>query len=124
MFGDDIFNSKGPSRDKRRSFTPTQKKEIFDRQNGKCAKCGKTLKLSSTQYDHVKAWSDNGKTNVKNGKALCSNCHDEKTHKDRLNKLEKKPKKSSISNPLDLKLPEMKMPKMKIPKGKGGFKLF
>jgi len=121
MFGDDLFGSKGGGRDKRRSFTPTQKKEIFDRQNGKCAICGKALKLASTQYDHVKAWSENGSTNVKNGRALCSNCHDEKTHKDRLKKLETKPKKPSTSNPLDVKLPDMKMPKMKMPKGKGGF---
>jgi len=124
MFGDDLFGSKDSGRDKRRSFTTTQKKEIFDRQKGKCAICKKPLKLASTQYDHVKPWSENGATNVKNGRAICSNCHDETTHKSRLKKVEKKSKKKPATNPFEVALPEVKLPKVKMPKNKGGFGLF
>ena len=77
-------------RDSRRAFSPTQKKAIWAQQGGKCAICHKPLDPRYTEYDHGKAWADGGKTTVKNGRALCANCHKLKTHKDRLKKIDKK----------------------------------
>jgi DNA-directed RNA polymerase subunit RPC12/RpoP len=112
------FNPYGDDKDKRdskRSFTKSQQKVIFDRQDGYCARCGKKLKLSSTHYHHKKAWSKNGETNVKNGIAVCANCHAEIHIKETVDDLEKKPKKSKKNtyDPFDLGLPTVKAPKTK-----------
>jgi hypothetical protein len=94
-----VFSSKPKKkRDSRRSFTRTQKAEIWDQQNGKCAKCLKILKQRTVEYDHGKAWSDGGRTVVKNGRAMCAECHKLKTHKERLKKVNKKRKESKSSN--------------------------
>lgn len=93
------------NRDYRRSFTRTQKNEIWAQQKGKCAKCHKPLDPRTVEYDHGRPWSAGGKTTVKNGRALCPGCHKLKTHKERLKKVEKKKKQSS---PFDLKLPKFR----------------
>jgi 5-methylcytosine-specific restriction endonuclease McrA len=118
MYDFNPFDDGSKKRDSKRSFTKVEKNEIFDRQNGKCAKCHKPLKLAYTHFHHKKAWSENGKTNINNGIALCANCHSEAHHTDRLKKINNKAKKKS-SNPLDIELPIVK-----IPKSKGGFGLF
>lgn len=76
-------------RDSRRAFNQTQKAEIWDNQDGLCANCGKKLQRKATHYDHKIPWEKEGKTDVKNGQALCANCHAEKSHNDRLQKIEK-----------------------------------
>ena len=67
-------------RDKRRVFTSSQKKEILYQQDNMCAICHNKLDPRATQFDHRKEWSSSGKTTIKNGAALCSNCHSIKTH--------------------------------------------
>lgn len=84
---------KTTERDTRRSFTKTQKNQIWAQQNGKCAKCKKSLDPRTVEYDHKKGWADKGQTVVVNGQALCANCHKIKTHNSRLKKIEKKPSK-------------------------------
>jgi 5-methylcytosine-specific restriction endonuclease McrA len=86
---------KKSDRDTRRAFTTTQKNEICDKQNNKCAKCGKPLLRSATHYDHKTPWEKGGKTEVKNGQALCATCHSIKNNKDRLKKVDKKRKSKS-----------------------------
>ena len=81
-----------PKRDSRRSFTTTQKNEIWAQQNGKCAKCKSKLDPRTTEYDHGKEWAEGGKTTIKNGRALCANCHKLKTHRTRLKNVDKKRK--------------------------------
>lgn len=106
------------SRDKRRTFTRTQKNEIWAQQGGKCAKCHKRLDLRTVEYDHGRAWSSGGATTVKNGRALCSDCHKLKHHEARLKKHDKKrkepkdpfgvnifgapPKRRKSKNPFDI----------------------
>lgn len=107
-------------KDKRRAFTQSQKKEILHQQNHKCAKCHKKLDIRTVEYDHIKAWAENGKTEIKNGAALCPNCHRLKTHNHTLTKVEKKPKKKA-SNPFEINLDFSLTPPKK--KGKGGFGL-
>lgn len=83
-----IFQTK-PKRDTRKSFTTTQKKQILAQQDFKCAKCHNKLGVAY-HFHHAKSWSSGGKTIVKNGRALCANCHETERHKERLKKVDKK----------------------------------
>lgn len=48
------------------------KKAVFERDNGKCTKCGTTKFL---QYDHITPYSMGGKSTVENLRLLCANCN-------------------------------------------------
>ncbi len=77
---------KNVERDTRRFFNQTERNIIWDRQNGRCANpdCRNPVLLrSATHFDHVIPWADGGKTEVKNGQALCANCHEIKKNEDR-----------------------------------------
>jgi len=74
-------------RDSRRGFNQTEKAEIWDKQEGKCARCREQLLRRATHYDHIIPWEKGGETNVKNGQALCANCHSIKSHEARLDKI-------------------------------------
>jgi len=65
-------------RDTRRSFTKTQRVFIWEKQKGRCNKCKKKLDLRTAIYDHKRRWADSGKTDIKNGQALCPNCNNMK----------------------------------------------
>lgn len=78
-------NTKKQGKNKR-SFSQTVKNHVWSKQEGKCLKCKNQLVPASTQYDHVKAFEDGGLSVLDNCQALCSNCHSEKTHEDRLRK--------------------------------------
>lgn len=122
MFGYDVpfgLSNKNAGRDKKRSFSQTDKKEILYQQNGKCAICHKKLDPRDIEYDHKKPWCDKGRTKVKNGRAVCGSCHNIRTHKDRLKKVDGKKPKKAPANPFDVKLPGLKMSK-----GKGRLGLF
>lgn len=87
------FSSLNPSqtkKDSRRSFSPTQKKEILYQQDGKCARCHKKLDPRATHFHHEKAWASGGRTKVVNGRALCADCHEIISHRDRLKQVDKK----------------------------------
>lgn len=79
-------------KDSRRSFTQTQKNAILVQQNGKCAMCYRKLDPIVAEYDHKKSWASGGKTIIKNGRALCANCHKKTTHEARLKRVDKKRK--------------------------------
>lgn len=103
-FGPSIGLGPKTGRDSRRGFTRTQEKEIWAQQNGKCGgtACHHCkLDPRTTEYHHIKGWADKGKTIVKNGKALCANCHTLEGHHSRLKKTDKKRKsRSSMSDML------------------------
>ncbi|MFH1473339.1 MAG: HNH endonuclease signature motif containing protein [Candidatus Aenigmatarchaeota archaeon] len=81
------FNSSRKSgRDKRRSFTRSQKNEILYQQGNKCAICHKPLDPRDIEYDHKKPWASGGRTITINGRALCGSCHNKVSHKTRLKK--------------------------------------
>jgi len=84
-------------KDSRRSFSPTQKKAILSQQDHKCASCHEKLDIA-IHFHHAKPWSSGGRTIVQNGRALCANCHEKVTHKDRLKRVDKK-RKPRNTNP-------------------------
>jgi hypothetical protein len=54
-----------------RSFTEKQKREAYERQKGKCKKCGKKFGISEMEADHIKPWHEGGKTSTENCQLLC-----------------------------------------------------
>ena len=58
-----------------RVFTPNQRREVFEKQNGICSKCGKHFELNEMEADHITPWSKGGKTITENCQMLCNNCN-------------------------------------------------
>lgn len=54
-----------------RAFTDNQKREAYERQKGKCAKCKKPFRIEEMEGDHIKPWHEGGKTDAKNCQMLC-----------------------------------------------------
>jgi hypothetical protein len=54
-----------------RSFTSSQKREAYERQKGKCAKCKKHFEIEEMEADHIKPWHGGGKTISENCQMLC-----------------------------------------------------
>lgn len=63
-----------------RAFTPAMTREAFERQNGVCAHCDKTFKRQEMQADHIKPWSQGGKTIATNCQMLCAPCNRTKSN--------------------------------------------
>lgn len=72
-----------------RSFTTNQKRELYERQDGKCANgvhCRtvgnedgqKQFYLNEMEADHITPWSKGGKTVLENGQMLCRPCNRQK----------------------------------------------
>lgn len=64
-----------------RSFTSAMKRESYERQDGICPKCGLPFAIDSMEGDHIKLWSEGGKTIASNCQMLCIDCHREKSSK-------------------------------------------
>jgi hypothetical protein len=54
-----------------RAFTDKQKREVYEKQKGICAKCKKEFELSEMEADHITPWHEGGKTISKNCQMLC-----------------------------------------------------
>jgi hypothetical protein len=54
-----------------RAFTPNQKREAYERQNGKCAECNEHFEIEEMEGDHVTPWHEGGKTSPANCQMLC-----------------------------------------------------
>ncbi len=62
--------------DSKRLFDEEQKRQIFDRAEGKCAVCGELVEEGDDEYDHFPiAYRDGGKTTVENGRLVCKRHH-------------------------------------------------
>ena len=62
--------------DAKRLFDDKQKATIFSRQQGKCAMCSLSVEEGDAEYDHFPvAHYMGGKTEVDNGRLVCSKCH-------------------------------------------------
>ncbi|MBI2653587.1 DUF262 domain-containing protein [Candidatus Woesearchaeota archaeon] len=90
MQDEDITNHKGIylyvlTRDERylniRAFTDKQKRKAYERQKGICPKCKKHFKIEEMEADHIKLWSEGGKTIDENCQMLCRDDHREKSSK-------------------------------------------
>ena len=85
---------KKKSKPKRESVAKSQKNEVLAKQKNKCAMCRKPLDMRATHFDHIKEVYKGGKSTVSNLQALCANCHNIKTHKEKLKKTERKKAKA------------------------------
>ena len=86
------------ARDKKRSFSTTQKNQILYQQDNKCAKCQNPLDMRAVEYHHIKPWSIGGRTVTVNGVALCPKCHKIIAHEERLKEQEKPVSKQTKSS--------------------------
>lgn len=64
-----------------RSFTEKQKREAYERQKGKCKKCGKKFGISEMEADHITPWREGGKTIASNCQMLCKDDNRRKSGK-------------------------------------------
>lgn len=81
----------------------SQKTEILHKQKGKCAGCGLNFHEEGVRahFDHIKRVETGGASKLDNLQAICPTCHDKKTHKENVQKIEKtrkKPKKKEENN--------------------------
>ena len=58
-----------------RKFTQKMKRAAYERQNHKCAACGKEFELKEMEGDHITPWSAGGKTTAANCQMLCKACN-------------------------------------------------
>lgn len=54
-----------------RAFTDSMKRKVYEKQDGKCAVCGKRFDISDMEADHITPWHDGGKTMEENCQLLC-----------------------------------------------------
>lgn len=90
MKDDDVTNKKGIypfilTREESylsiRAFTPSQKQEAYENQDGVCKKCGKKFTIDEMEGDHITPWSEGGKTLIENLQMLCKDCNRRKGKK-------------------------------------------
>jgi len=87
---EDEFGTKAKKKKPTRKYLKKADEEhIYDTQEGKCANCGRRLKIFRYKKDHKKAVGLKGPDTPENIQLLCSDCHDEKTRKDRAKIAEK-----------------------------------
>lgn len=54
-----------------RAFTDNMKREAYERQAGKCIRCGEKFDISEMEADHITPWIEGGHTNAANCQMLC-----------------------------------------------------
>lgn len=90
MLDDDVTNKRGiypyyftrkPKYLSLRAFSDAIKLATYERQNGKCAKCGKDCKLDDMDADHITPWIEGGHTTPDNCQMLCKECNRSKGKK-------------------------------------------
>lgn len=65
------YKRRKPIRRKRNNFSQKVRKDIYNRDDGKCQQCGDV----GTEIHHVKYRSQGGRGVTTNGLLLCSDCH-------------------------------------------------
>lgn len=64
-----------------RTFDDNTKREVYERQKGICAKCGKHFDIKEMEADHITPWSQGGHTVIDNCQMLCRDCNRRKSDK-------------------------------------------
>ena len=64
-----------------RKFSAKMKRAAYERQNHKCAKCGEEFEIKAMEADHIKPWSEGGRTVAGNCQMLCKACNRHKGRK-------------------------------------------
>jgi len=54
-----------------RAFSPNQKREAYERQNGNCVVCKEHFDIEDMEADHITPWHEGGKTSAVNCQMLC-----------------------------------------------------
>ncbi len=58
-----------------RAFDDNTKREVFEKQDGVCPKCGKRFKIEQMEADHITPWCEGGRTVANNCQMLCKECN-------------------------------------------------
>lgn len=58
-----------------RTFDRRMKQEAYEKQNHKCAMCGKEFEFEEMHGDHIIPWSKGGHTTAENCQMLCRDCN-------------------------------------------------
>lgn len=64
-----------------REFSPSMKREVYEKQNGICPICKNKFHFEKMEGDHITPWSSGGKTKIENCQMLCKLCNREKSNK-------------------------------------------
>ena len=70
-----------PSHLSLRKFDARMKRRVYRKQDGICAICKENFVLSAMEADHIRPWSEGGKTVEDNCQMLCRKCNREKSAK-------------------------------------------
>lgn len=62
-----------------RSFTDSNKRTLYERQQGICPACKEHFQIEYMEADHITPWSQGGKTELSNGQMLCRDCNRRKS---------------------------------------------
>lgn len=90
MSDDDVTNKKGIyyyvlTRDEKnlniRTFTNSQKRTVYERQNHICVSCGNEFDFGDMEADHITPWIEGGRTDLDNCQVLCRKCNRRKSKK-------------------------------------------
>lgn len=64
-----------------RAFDDNTKREVYERQDGICAVCGKHFEIEQMEADHITPWCTGGRTIATNCQMLCRECNRRKSGK-------------------------------------------
>lgn len=64
-----------------RAFDDNTKREVYERQKGICALCGKPFAIEQMEADHITPWHAGGRTIAENCQMLCRECNRRKSGK-------------------------------------------
>ena len=62
-----------------RRFSDKMARTAYERQGGKCKRCGKKFAIEDMQADHITPWAKGGKTVAENCQMLCADCNRRKS---------------------------------------------
>lgn len=62
-----------------RTFTDSNKRTLYERQQGVCTACKDNFDIAQMEADHITPWSQGGKTELSNGQMLCRECNRRKS---------------------------------------------
>ena len=62
-----------------RRFSDKMARTAYERQGGKCVRCGKKFAIEEMQADHITPWAKGGKTVAENCQMLCADCNRRKS---------------------------------------------
>ena len=64
-----------------RAFDANTRREVYERQGGRCAICGKPFDIEVMEADHITPWVEGGRTISSNCQMLCRDCNRRKSSK-------------------------------------------